>query len=144
MQWYVDNKILFIQYWGEVTVDDLRRQIELNNRYIDESDAPLVHMIIDVSQITQPASMKDLTAALAGFKPHPRGGWTITVGEKDPLTKFVSYIGRQLFRLRQRSFETFQQAVDFLKFMDTTIDWSKADRSTLMNTQETGEPNHDH
>jgi hypothetical protein len=144
MQWYVEHQVIFVKYWGEVTLDETRRQIEMNFFYNDQSTAPLVHAIIDLSGVTKPLNMAEMAAALKGLKPHPRSGWMITVGEKDPVVRFLSSVARQLFKLRQRAFHTFEEAVEFLKGMDTTIDWNKADLTVLTNAPEIGEHTHDH
>lgn len=143
MGWYIEPQVIFAQFWGEMTVEDLQHYFEMTNQYAEHSSSPLVHTIADVSQITKPLNMVELASVMKGFRTHEHVGWTITLGEKDPMLRFVSSIARQLLRLRQRTFDSFHEAVDFLKEMDTNIDWNRANPSALINSEDRGESNHD-
>ena len=59
----------------------------------------------------------------------PSNGWSLTVGEKSPMVKFVSNLTRQLLRMRTHTFDTMEEAVAFLREVDSSIDWSKREAS---------------
>lgn len=131
VRWYIEKQVVYVRFWGELTVEDLRAEVEQGLHYVEISDRPLVHIIIDASKVTKNLNLRELGSVMSGRKSHPRGGWTIMVGEQDILMRFLASVGRQLLKLRQRSCDTFAQAVDFLKEVDTSIDWETADNTVL-------------
>lgn len=127
IQWYIENHVLYTTFLGETSIEELRRCLKEINALVDQSDRPLVHVITDVTRLTKPLSLVSTTQAVVGYSPSPRTGWSITVGEQDKLVRFVSDITRQILKLRQRSFKTVEESLAFLKDIDSTIDWSRAD-----------------
>src|SRR5262249_36224454 len=101
-------------------------------KMMDESDRPLVHVLIDVSGVTKSIGLKEMAIVMTGREPHPRGGWTILIGQKDAMMKFASNVGRQLLKLRQRNFEAVQEALDSLHDIDASLDWSQANDSLFV------------
>lgn len=131
VQWYIEKQIIFIKFWGEIVVDDLIAQLNETAAFIGESDRVLVHAITDLSEVTKPLPMKNIPQVITSVKQHPHTGWVITVGEKDMMLKFASSVARQLFKMRQQTFDTLPEALAFLSQRDPTIDWHMADESVL-------------
>lgn len=127
IRWYIEGEVIYIQNSLETGSEEIQNLLKEINEYIAQSERPLVHIINDLSRVTRPSSLVETAQALKGVRPDPRMGWTIMVGEQDKLVVFMSSIARQLLRLRQRSFKTLPEALDFLHEMDSGIDWSKAD-----------------
>lgn len=130
--WFVDKQIVYMRHWGEVPAQEVHTVLQEFNQYAEQSDHPLVHCLIDLADVTKHPSGLEVPKILRGFKPHARSGWTLSIGEKNPLIKFVSTLVRQLSgQHRQRAYDTFEEAFDFLKQADSTIDWSKANYTLL-------------
>ncbi len=132
VQWYIEKQIQYVRFWNELTIEDFRAELEVSRKMMDTSDRPLVHVIIDVNDVTKSIGLKEMAMVMAGREPHPRGGWTILVGQKDAMMKFASSVGRQLLKLRQRNFDTVQEALDFLRDIDANLDWSQANDSLFV------------
>ncbi len=62
---------------------------------------------------------------------HPRSGWSITLREKSVLIKMGIMFGKSVFKLRNRTFNTLQEAKEFLKQMDATLSWDRANHALL-------------
>ena len=131
-RWYVQDAVIYVQFWGETSIDDMRQYIEDAYELSDQSERSLVHVIADSSNVTKGVNIKDVMKTLANVKPHPKAGWNITIGEKDKLIRFTTDVARQLLRLRTRSFDTMDQAIAFLKDIDHSIDWDKANKMVLV------------
>jgi len=137
--WYIEGEVIYVQNRLETGAEEIHQLLKEINEYIAQSNRPLVHVINDLSQVTRPSSLVETAQALKGVRPDPRMGWTIMIGEQDKLVKFMSSIARQLLRLRQRSFDTLPQALDFLRDIDSGRDWSKADETVLVYEPKEGE-----
>ena len=131
IEWYVEDQVLFVKHWGATKAEEVRIQMETMNHQLDLSAGQLIHVIIDLSAVTKALSVKDFPKAFAHFKTHPKYRWTMMVGQKDPLVRFASTVATNLFRAPLRTFDTNPQAVEFLKTIDPSIDWSKANQSVL-------------
>ena len=131
-RWYIQGAVIYVKFWGETTVDDMRQFIQDAYELSDQSDRSLVHVIADSSRVTKGVNIKDVMKTLSNVKPHPKAGWNITIGEKDKLIRFTTDVARQLLRVRTRSFNTIDEAVTFLKDIDPSIDWDKANKMVLV------------
>jgi len=131
-RWYIQDAVIYVKFWGETTVDDMRQFIQDAYELSDLSDRSLVHVIADSSRVTKGVNIKDVMKTLSNVKPHPKAGWNITIGEKDKLIRFTTDVARQLLRVRTRSFNTIDEAVTFLKDIDPSIDWDKANKMVLV------------
>lgn len=129
--WYIENEVIYLQYGSEVTVQEMQDLLAAVNAYVEQTQRPLVHIVIDLTRIVKPLSLVETVKSLKGVRPHPRMGWTITIGEQDKLVKFIASVARQIWGLRQRSFNSLPEALDFLRDIDTRLDWSKADNRVL-------------
>lgn len=130
-QWYVPDAVIYVQFWGETTVEDMQQYIHDAYQLSDLSSRSLVHVIADSSRVTKGINIKEVMKTISNVKPHPKAGWNITVGEKDKIIRFTTDVARQLLRLRTRSFNTIDEAVAFLKDIDHSIDWTTTDQKVL-------------
>ena len=130
-QWYVPESVIYTQFSGETTVEDMTQYIQDAYRLSDLSSRSLIHVIADSSRVTKGVNIKEVMKTVSNVKPHPKAGWNITVGEKDKIIRFTTDVARQLLRLRTRSFDTINEAVTFLKDIDPSIDWTTIDQLVL-------------
>ena len=119
--WYVENRIILTRYTGFIQVEDIRGQIDETRRLIDQG-TPLVHSIIDLSQIDKwpPLNVVNEFRSMDIESVRERMGWSIIVANNMVL-KFGSSLFAPIFNLRQRIFSTVDEALTFLHENDSTL-----------------------
>lgn len=131
VNWYIENEIIFVHLSGVLTADEVRESLLTVAHLIDTSPRSLVHIITDTVDIVQPLSSVDNLKVMREVGNHERNGWSVILGEKSMLVKIGVAIATSLFRTRTRTFDTLEDAEAFLKEVDTTLSWERADRSVL-------------
>lgn len=121
VSWLVPRRIVYEQFTGDVTVQDLRHNSELVAPMMAEG-IPLVHTIIDVSAITSHPGINEIRNSTS-MDIYDNEGWRILVGA-NAIAKFVGSIILQLMKRRFRAFDTLEEALQFLADQDDTLDLS--------------------
>jgi hypothetical protein len=129
--WYIEGEVVYVQYSGVASVEEMHQEMIEANEFLAQGTRPLVHMLVDTTKVTKASTLVEVAQAMKGFRLDPHAGWIITVGEPDKLVKFITSIARQIWRVRQRSFDTMDEAIDFLREVDGELDWNKAEASIL-------------
>lgn len=127
-EWYVVGRVILARVWGDQDIDEITRS---SSELVSKLDAgtPLVHILLDDSQLGKaPINLGQLGNALS-FARHKALGWIVLVGEGSRVTNFVVEMLGKIARVNVRREATFEQAVDFLKGRDITIDWQAADQT---------------
>jgi hypothetical protein len=135
VKWYIPDEIMYVHYTGVTTAEELRECLLQMRSFIESSPRELVHAISDVGDIVEAVPLKDSMKIVRDVGHHPRGGWTISIREKSVLVKMGSALGSSLFKLRFRAFDTLDQAVDYLKFVDESLSWDKVNQSVVHLTE---------
>ncbi len=119
--WYVENRIILTSYTGIIRVEDIRGQIDETHTLIEQG-IPLVHSIIDLSQIEKwpPLNVVNEFRSMDIESVREQLGWSIIVANNMVL-KFGSSLFAPIFNLRQRIFSTLDEALIFLHENDTTL-----------------------
>jgi hypothetical protein len=130
VQWYIPGQIIYARYEGTVDVDELKRSILEMNALRSLSNYPLVHDLVDGRRVVQSVGLKETMKAVPA-QSHPRMGWSINVGEASKLQKFIESVATQVLGVRYRHFDTIEEAVAFLKEIDSALDWSNANAALL-------------
>lgn len=121
ISWYMGRHILYAQMNG----DDLSRETmwELDDLlipYIASSDAPIVHVIIDMSGIRKLSTeIKAIQAGFA-FADEPQVGSTILISP-DPAIKYLRALIARVTGLRLRSFDALEEAIFYLQDEDSSL-----------------------
>ncbi|MEZ4671878.1 MAG: hypothetical protein R3E39_28575 [Anaerolineae bacterium] len=131
INWYIENEVAFTRYWGVVTEEELRDSLLKLKELIDASPRHLVHNISDSGDISEAVPMKQALPIVRDIGGHERAGWSFTIREKSTIVKMASALGASLFKLRYRSFTTFDEAKAYLKEMDQTISWDRANPDVI-------------
>ena len=114
--WYVENHIIRVTVFGDVTLEDMNATMNNAAGLIDESSETLVHTLVDLSNLDHaPMRVQDRVDAVKPVLTHPRCGWVLIYGNDNPLANMISGTVAQIFRARFRTFKTQQQAITFLK-----------------------------
>ena len=119
--WYVEKRIILTSYTGIINVEDIHGQIDETHTMIEQG-IPLVHSIIDLSQIEKwpPLNVVSEFRAMNIDSVRERMGWSIIVANNVVL-KFGSALFAPIFNLRQRIFSTLGEGLNFLQENDTTL-----------------------
>jgi hypothetical protein len=118
VSWIVENRIIHISSDGEVGDQDLLNIDPIMVDYINQSEAPLVHIILTGSA-SIPVGFK--TVKSLEWPQHARFGWTVLVGLTNPLFRMIAAAGASLFKTRLRNVDTLEEALVFLQEVDSTL-----------------------
>ena len=119
LSWYLENRVLLLTSQGESSDQDLLDIDQPIIEHLNQSNAPLVHLIADHRKGGKMPSMK--AAAQIQWPKHPQYGWGIMVGLTNPVQRFLVAVASNFFKVRQRNFDTMDEALDFLNEVDTTL-----------------------
>jgi hypothetical protein len=104
---------------GEVTDQDLFDLDPTIIEYLNSCTAPLVHTIIDHRKGINSPSAKGLTRL--HWPKHPKVGWMIMIGMNNPIQRFVVAVATSFFKTRMRMFNTIDEGLAFLNYVDSTL-----------------------
>lgn len=121
--WLVKNRVILVQCWDCIAVDDLKVVNEgcstlLKN--IPEGNH-LIHLLVDVGRINQVQFDVKAILQVVGFLRHPRLGWLLFHGSVVPVLDFIIHAATSALRLRHRKFTHENEAIEFLREMDEQV-----------------------
>ncbi|GAB4344142.1 MAG: hypothetical protein Kow00117_22430 [Phototrophicales bacterium] len=118
ISWQVNNRILLVTGFDEVTFEDLN---PVNDLLLATLKNDTVHLIVDRRLITKyPLNIIKLKNTLSSLN-HPNFGWLLVVDEQDAMRDFLIGIVTQLMRTPFRRMETLDDAITFLYQHDKTL-----------------------
>lgn len=126
LSWFVEKRITFLEYNGEITPKELAESEAANTRYLEQAmpelgkGLPLVHILVDTTRVTKMPTNLGQLRKIIHTNTDARVGWIVTV-TPNPLLRFVSSVIVQLVGQRMRQFETLTEAVAFLQEIDETL-----------------------
>lgn len=123
ISWYLEGRIIYIQYDDDVTIEDKRVSAEKEYEFLDAGTSPLVHVLLDVTkQTSSPTSTKAIKDALDKVLKHPKKGWTLAFGKEEFwMENFVNSVVTQSSSARYRTFTTLQETLEFLVYVDASL-----------------------
>ncbi len=132
VDWLIENEVLLNIFWGEMTVEDLRGTFIDTEAYISQSSYEGIHAISDIRMVTHPLKMQETMRVVREFKDSTKtGGWTITVGKLNIISKMGIAVSRSLMKNKSTSFDTMDEALNHLKQEDSNLSWDKANMDLL-------------
>ena len=133
MRWLVDKRVVLTEFEGGITADDLREFVAELKQYISEG-TPLVHHISNSHQIKKvEMSLGTLRSVAGAAAVIGQLGWQIDINT-NPINKMFAGIGAQFAGIRSRTFATMDEAIEFLKGNDVTLqklDWLMDDTGNV-------------
>lgn len=132
VSWYIENEVIYAHYSGEMTADELRDSLIMMRQMIESSSRPLVHVLSDVGDVTQPVSPMESLGIIRKLGTPSQSGWMLVLREKSVVIKFGVALGTTVFKSRNRMFDSLEEAVAFLKDVDTTLSWDKVNTALEM------------
>jgi hypothetical protein len=119
VQWYCSGLVLYAQFGRSITVEDLNTFTATIQQMVDSSDAPLVHLVADLSSLENHPALRDI---MKHFKLPARIGWSLILGMAgSTMMRFIAQVVASAFRLRYRQVQSLDEALDFLQKMDSTL-----------------------
>lgn len=123
--WLIENEVMYNRNWGVGTVEDIYGAMMASREMIDSSDRPVVHLLIDNRESTESPKLIESAKVVRSVPPQERAGWVVTVHTSRAITRFLSDVAIQMTGARYRSFNSIQEALDFLRSVDDTVSWEK-------------------
>lgn len=142
IDWIVERRIILTTFYGSITADELKEFIaEVRAKAAD--GIPLVHHISNSLSLRgvefSLGTARNLVGALDMLKELT---WQIDINT-NPINRMFANIIAQFAGMRTRTFKTPEEAVDFLRTNDPTLqdtEWNMAlleDTDATINLQET-------
>lgn len=120
VKWHTENSIVLVRLWGDLDIREFPEFDQLIVQHIEESQRPLVHIWVDLKEVTQfPASVREVHKALTHLS-HERVGWSVVITH-NRIIRFVGYMITQIAKARFRAFSTDEEAMAFLQQMDQQL-----------------------
>lgn len=133
IDWYIENEIIYIEYSEIVTADELRESLLKTMHLIDSCTRPMLHVIANVGDVTEPLAVKESLQIVREVGTHERLGWQITLHENSILVKMGIAFGTTIFKTRARTFDNMGETIEFLKTMDKDLHWEDVNPSLVIN-----------
>jgi hypothetical protein len=119
VSYLVDKRVVFINLYGKLTMDDLRKTTAESRRLCEEG-IPFVHVISDTSDLKVEMKVSDFMEMFRGLPPIPTVGWSVGV-TSNSVHRFFFSIVAQLTHNKSRNFATMEEAIAFLQKADDTL-----------------------
>ncbi len=128
--WYVEKYILLVTYPSDFVEDDLEAIVSAKPivKMMDEGQGALVHIVQDFRlatnfQLTRLARLVEVNQhpKRALLYQHPKLGWIVDVAEPNHSIRYFDSVVTQMYGARYRFFSTLEDAVSFLRHVDSTI-----------------------
>ena len=117
--WFVEGRIVFVRMEGVSTPEEAYSFDQEIKPYFDSAQAPEVHLIFDIRGLTQLPNIKTLSRFQ--WPKHPANGWVVSYPKSNPFINLITSIVAQLFKARYCQFDTFEETLDFLQQVDSTL-----------------------
>jgi hypothetical protein len=128
--WCVEGRILYLLPPAITTIEF---SVAVNDElwHYLEQGTPLVHVIINTTELKQyPKSVSALRNA-SKFLNHPSLGWVIVIST-NPVMNFLSaVVSQMLTKSRHHAVKHVDDALKFLRERDTTIQWEQFDEKII-------------
>jgi len=122
VSWYQEKRVVLVQAWGEVSLQDLGDSNVKIAAYIRQGGdtTSLIHVLAGVRTLKRfPTNLSELRQGNTYLR-EPALGWVVLVG-MSPLVRFLGGMVTQIMQTRFRMFPTFGEAFAFLKSQDEAI-----------------------
>src|SRR5689334_10087471 len=119
LSWYLENHVILHVNQGDISDQEILDVDQPISGFLERSHAPLVHLILDNRSATTTPSIKAISQLK--YPKHPRFCWLIVVGPTNTFVRFVNAVTTNLFKSRNRMFDTMDEALDFLNEVDSTL-----------------------
>jgi hypothetical protein len=122
-EWLIADKVVYVKFWGDVDVAEISVAFYRSNALSQESNNPPIHFLHDWSAVTSfPKKLHELYRLTKDVKGDSRlVGWVVVFGTENILMRFLGDVFFQLFKVRFKMFQNEDNAIAFLRGVDTTL-----------------------
>lgn len=130
-QWLIENRVIYTYGEGIVSLAEIREHSQHVIALLDEGIGP-VHIVLDSSPDFHPETV-DLRSGLdnLSFVHHGSIGWTVQILEGNHGMRFIARLIARFARISYQAANNRQEAFDFLRVMDNSLDWSQMDEAII-------------
>ncbi|MCA9895441.1 MAG: hypothetical protein KC615_20795 [Anaerolineae bacterium] len=122
ISWLVKNRVVVLKYMGNVVIEELEKIAEVGNPLIESSDVPLVHVIIDETEMTDhPRNVIQTIKVMNSTLSHPKLGWLIFIAIPNEIIALVTKMALGAARTRHQVVNTYEEASRTLMDVDSTL-----------------------
>jgi hypothetical protein len=116
---YVPQQVLYLYFTGVYTEAEFLAADSTLVDYLHHSQATLVHFIMDQRHLIAQPGIQFQSRAKIGN--HARLGWVVIFGANNSFIRFVSKVVTGIFKVRIWYVDTFEEAVAFLQYVDSSL-----------------------
>ena len=121
-KWLIENHVFYNEYNKDVKAEELKEIASANLAYLDKSNAPVVHILINLENMGRlPLSIYQVKEASLATLHHPKMGWMVVYGNNESFVSFLTNMVVSLTKTRYKRFDGYEEAMKFLKSVDSTI-----------------------
>ena len=121
ISWLVADKVILISVTRWNTPLELAETCNEVRDFVASSHETLVHTIWDFRQLEHyPQNVTSIASATKNLFTHSQLGWVITIVHS-PTLRFFTHMGTSIYRVRHRNVQTYEEAVEHLKTVDSTL-----------------------
>jgi hypothetical protein len=128
VEWYIPKRVIVAQFWGEPSTEKLIEGIKATNALLETAlpSAELIHLILDIRGVNKMLPLREIPKVIQSMEFNTNTGWMIVIDNSNQLIRFSMSIAQQMLRLRGRSVQTPEEALDILHKGDDSLNWSQA------------------
>jgi hypothetical protein len=121
-EWLLPKRVIFCYVSGEQSMEEAQQSARELTARLDEGEYP-THYIADLSHNEKmPTTNIKEFKELASFVFHPNLGWVVVVGMNSSMMEYVITVVARITGVRFHPVDTPQQAITFLRQIDSTLD----------------------
>lgn len=129
LSWFIEGRVLFNRFYGELTIDDVRSTIQETVR-LAQSGQPPVHQILISKEVTRlPFDLKALTSVVPRQK-EPNIGVFVQVST-NTIYNFFTTIATHISAVDFRTARSVEEAFGQLQHLDASLKQFTPDFSTF-------------
>lgn len=113
----IEGHVFYSRGIGLVTSREYSASVEHARQIIERSSHTSVHVIIDAHDMIKGPDVTSLTR----HEWHPKTGWVIVVGLKNPAIRILSQTASQILRLRLQFADDLTKGLKFLQDIDESL-----------------------
>jgi hypothetical protein len=130
IDWFIPGRVIYRRLWGVVTEDDLRAYYKKFSDLLEAGNAP-IHLIVNDGRLEQMPFKASLNTKHLQINRHPSLGWSISIGQLHFVLRWLTVLPRKLRLTRWQWFKTLEEAKNFLKKRDPTLNWQDANEALV-------------
>lgn len=117
--WHTEGHIVVVTMHETVLPEEYTAMDEAFMQYVNEAKGALVHFVYSMSDEIVASELSHMTDLQ--FAKHPAMGWSIMIGEMNPITRVMITLAAKINRARFKMVGSVDEAIDFLYTVDANL-----------------------